>query len=105
SLGANSVMMTWYDADNQYVPVVFDKGQVTWKTYGGQEQQANQFRQAKLDEVKTGMTEAKVLELLGPSQSNVNTRPTRVISWETSTQMVTIIFRNGKVESKFATSK
>jgi outer membrane protein assembly factor BamE (lipoprotein component of BamABCDE complex) len=105
SLGGSSVMMTWYDPDKQYVQIIFDKGQVTQKTYGGQKPAADAFSQAKLDQVKTGMTLAAVRDLLGPSQGDVNAGPTRVLSWETSKVLVTIIFRNGKVESKFATPK
>jgi len=51
------------------------KGQVTQKTFGNQIQEVNLFSQAKLNQMKTGMTEAKLLELLGPSQSDVNTGP------------------------------
>ena len=105
SLGGTSVMMSWYDRDNQYLQLIFDKGQVTQKTYGGQKPATDAFSQAKLDQVKTGMTLAAVRDLLGPSQGDVNAGPTRVLSWETSKVLVTIIFRNGKVESKFATPK
>ena len=103
--GSHSVMMQWFDADNQFVQVIFDNGRVAQKSYGGQNQKASTFTQDKLDQVKTGMTEAKVLQLLGPSKADVNVGPTRVLSWETSTQEVTIQFLNGKVASKFVNPK
>jgi outer membrane protein assembly factor BamE (lipoprotein component of BamABCDE complex) len=105
SAGDGRVLMQWFDSNQQYIHIIFDKGRVTTKTYAGQNQKASNFNQANLDQVKTGMTEAKVLELLGPSQADVNTGDTRTLSWENSTHQVMVIFRNGKVATKFVNPK
>jgi outer membrane protein assembly factor BamE (lipoprotein component of BamABCDE complex) len=105
SPGNGSVMMIWYDSHHQCVQVVFDKGKVIQKSYSGQNEEASQFTQTDLDQVKTGMAEAKVLQLLGPSNNDFSTGSTRVLSWENSKLQVMIHFQNGKVANKFVNPK
>jgi outer membrane protein assembly factor BamE (lipoprotein component of BamABCDE complex) len=101
ALGGERVQVIWTGPDNQAVHIVFEKGKVIQKSSAGQQKETSHFTQANLDQVKTGMTEAQVVQLLGPSKGDFTAGPTHLLTWEDGSREVMIHFLNGKVLNKF----